>query len=124
MQSALVLVSMSALVFLAVFAIGNPLDILVHPQAHQAELARAAAALGLDRPLWEQYFVFLGNALHGNLGTSFVFNEPSLILIAQRVPATLELALSAMVLAVVLGLPLGLYAGLKPDTVLARVIGA
>jgi peptide/nickel transport system permease protein len=124
MQSVLVLVVMSALVFLGVFAIGNPVDILVSPQADQAEIARATAALGLDKPLWEQYVVFVGNALHGNLGKSFVFNEPSLTLIVQRLPATLELALSAMVLAVVLGLPLGLYAGLKPETVLARAIGA
>ncbi len=124
MQSALVLLVMSALVFLGVFAIGNPVDILVNPQADQAEIARATAALGLDKPLWEQYFVFLGNALHGSLGKSFVFNEPSLTLIVQRLPATLELAFSAMILAVLLGLPLGLYAGLKPQTVLARAIGA
>jgi peptide/nickel transport system permease protein len=124
MQSAVVLLVMSLLVFVGVFAIGNPVDILVNPQADQAEIARATAALGLDKPLWEQYLVFLGNALHGNLGKSFVFNEPSLKLIAERMPATLELALSAMVLAVVLGLPLGLYAGLKPETALARTIGA
>jgi peptide/nickel transport system permease protein len=92
MQSAVVLVAMSALVFLGVFAIGNPVDILISPQADQAEIARATAALGLDKPLWQQYFVFLENALHGNLGNSFVFNEPSLKLIVERLPATLELA--------------------------------
>ena len=124
MQSAVVLVIMSVLVFLGVFAIGNPVDILISPQADQAEIARATAALGLDKPLWEQYLVFVGDALRGNLGKSFVFNEPSLRLIAERMPATLELALSAMVLAVGLGLPLGLFAGLKPDTTLARAIGA
>src|SRR5215469_10983828 len=124
MQSAVVLVVMSLLVFVGVFAIGNPVDILVNPQADQAEIARATAALGLDKPLWEQYLVFLGNALHGNLGNSFVFNEPSLSLIAQRMPATLELAFSAMVLAVLLGLPLGLYVGLKPQTTLARTVAA
>src|SRR5215472_11254106 len=116
MQSALVLVVMSALVFLGVFAIGNPVDILVSPQADQAEIARATAALGLDKPLLEQYFVFLRNALSGNLGSSFVFNEPALRLIVERLPATLELAFAAMVVAVALGLPLGLYVGLKPDT--------
>lgn len=124
MQSAVVLVAMSVLVFVGVFAIGNPVDILVNPQADQAEIARATAALGLDKPLWQQYLVFLGNALHGNLGNSFVFNEPSLKLIAERLPATLELAFTAMVLAMVLGLPLGLYAGIKPDTAVARAIGA
>jgi peptide/nickel transport system permease protein len=124
MQSAVVLLVMSALVFLGVFAIGNPVDILISPQADQAEIARATAALGLDKPLWEQYFIFLVNALHGNLGISFVFNEPALRLIAERLPATLELALSAIVLSVVLGLPLGLYVGLKPRTTLSRAIAA
>ena len=103
MQSAIVLVLMSALVFLGVFAIGNPVDILISPQADQLEIARATAALGLDKPLWEQYLVFIGNALHGNLGNSFVFNEPSLRLIVERLPATLELAFSALLIAVVLG---------------------
>src|SRR5579859_2367939 len=98
MQSALVLLVMSALVFLGVFAIGNPVDILISPQADQAEIARATAALGLDKPLWEQYFVFLANALHGSLGNSFVFNEPSLKLIAERLPATLELAFTAIIM--------------------------
>ena len=120
MQSAVVLVVMSALVFVGVFAIGNPVDILISPQADQAEIARATAALGLDKPLWEQYFIFVINALSGNLGVSFVFNEPALRLIAERLPATLELAFSAIVISVVLGLPLGLYVGLKPDTAVSR----
>ncbi|HTZ81230.1 MAG TPA: ABC transporter permease [Stellaceae bacterium] len=124
MQSAVVLVVMSALVFVGVFAIGNPVDILISPQADQAEIARATAALGLDKPLWEQYFIFVINALHGNLGVSFVFNEPALRLIAERLPATLELAFSAIVLSVVLGLPLGLYVGLKPETAVSRTIAA
>src|SRR5579862_6844206 len=124
MQSAVVLVAMSALVFLGVFAIGNPVDILISPQADQAEIARATAALGLDKPLWEQYFIFLYNALHGDLGISFVFNEPALRLIVERLPATLELAFTAIVLSVVLGLPLGLYVGLKPETTLSRTIAA
>jgi len=124
MQSAVVLMVMSALVFVGVFAIGNPVDILISPQADQAEIARATAALGLDKPLWEQYFIFVVNALHGNLGISFVFNEPALRLIAERLPATLELAFSAIVISVVLGLPLGLYVGLKPDTAVSRTIAA
>jgi len=124
MQSAVVLLAMSVLVFLGVFAIGNPVDILISPQADQAEIARATAALGLDKPLWEQYFVFLVNAVHGDLGRSFVFNEPALKLIVERLPATLELAFTAMLVAIALGLPLGLYVGLRPDTVLSRAIAA
>jgi len=65
MQSVVVLLVMSLLVFVGVFAIGNPIDILVNPQADQAEMARATAALGLDKPLWLQYLIFLGNAFRG-----------------------------------------------------------
>ena len=75
LQSVLVLVVMSLLVFTGVYAIGNPIDILISPDADQAERLRAIAALGLDKPLWQQYLLFLQGALHGDLGRSFVFNE-------------------------------------------------
>jgi peptide/nickel transport system permease protein len=80
------------------------------------------AALGLDKPLWEQYWRFLSGALQGDLGRSFVFNEPALKLIAQRMPATLELAITAVLLSVIIGIPLGLYAGLKPNSIGGRII--
>ena len=123
-QSALVLFVMSALVFLGVYAIGNPVDLLINPQADQHEIARATAALGLDRPLLVQYWNFLAGAFGGELGRSFASNVPALDLILQRMPATVELALSAMVIAIVLGLPLGLWAGLRPDSVSAKAIMA
>ncbi len=115
---------MSALVFAGVYAIGNPVDILINPQADQAEIARATAALGLDKPLPLQYWTFVVNAFGGELGRSFTSNVPAVDLIVQRMPATIELALTAMVIAIVLGLPLGLWAGLKPDTVAAKTIMA
>ena len=115
-QSLLALFLMSLLVFAGVYAIGNPVDILINPQADQAEIARATAALGLDQPLWLQYWNFLAGALAGDLGKSFVSNVPAVALILTRMPATIELALSAMVIAIVLGIPLGLLAGLKPES--------
>ncbi len=124
LQSALVLFAMSALVFAGVYAIGNPVDILINPQADQAEIARATAALGLDKPLPLQYWNFLSNAFTGELGRSFASNVSAIDLILQRMPATVELALTAMVIAIVLGLPLGLFAGLKPDTTAAKTIMA
>ncbi|MBI1965260.1 MAG: ABC transporter permease [Betaproteobacteria bacterium] len=123
-QSVLVLFVMSALVFAGVYAIGNPVYILVSPQADQAEIARATAALGLDRPLWEQYWTFVAGAVGGELGKSFVWNTPAVQLILERMPATLELALSAMAIAVALGIPLGLLAGLRPDSWTGRTIMA
>ncbi len=122
LQSVLVVWVMSVLVFVSVYAIGNPVDILISPQADQADRAAAIAALGLDQPLWRQYSLFLHSALQGNLGKSFAFNVPSLTLILERMPATLELAASAMLIAVLLGVPLGLWAGLKPTAWSSRLI--
>jgi peptide/nickel transport system permease protein len=124
MQSAVVLLVMSGLVFVGVFAIGNPVDILVNPNADQQDIERAIKDLGLDRPLWEQYLVFLRQAALGDLGNSFVFNVPALQLILERMPATLELAVAAMLIGVVLGIPLGLWAGLKPDSISGKAIMA
>ena len=84
--------------FLGVNVIGNPIDILISPDADQAERVRAIAALGLDKPLWQQYLIFLQGALQGDLVRSFVFNEPALQLIAGRMPATMELAVTAVLL--------------------------
>jgi peptide/nickel transport system permease protein len=124
LQAVLVLLVMSVLVFIGVYAIGNPIDILINPLADQQERERAIAALGLDRPMWTQYLAFLTGALHGNLGNSFVHNTSALGLILERMPATLELAIAAMLIAVVLGIPLGLWAGLKPNTAAGRTIMA
>jgi peptide/nickel transport system permease protein len=124
LQSFAVLAAMSLLVFAGVYAIGNPIDILVNPQSDQHEIARATAALGLDRPLVEQYFVFLKRAATGDLGTSFAFNVPAIGLILERMPATLELATAAMLIAVMLGVPLGLWAGLRPETPAGKTIMA
>jgi peptide/nickel transport system permease protein len=123
-QSVGVILVMSLLVFAGVFAIGDPVQILISPQADQAEIARTTAALGLNLPLWHQYLDFLWGAAHGDLGRSFVFNEPALRLILDRLPATLELAVAAMAIALVFGIPLGLWAGLKPDGIAGQAITA
>ncbi len=123
-QSLLVLAVMSLLVFVGVYAIGNPIELLVNPQADEAERLRATIALGLDKPLLEQYWIFLVHAAHGDLGRSFVYNIPAIQLILERLPATLELAFSATVIAVLLGIPLGLVAGLRPHSFVGRSIMA
>ena len=123
-QAAGVVLAMSVIVFIGVYAIGDPVEILISPDADQFERERAIKVFGLDQPLWQQYFTFLGRALQGDLGRSFVFNEPALKLILQRMPATLELAVGATAVALIIGVPLGLYAGLKPDSPLSKGIMA
>ena len=124
LQSVLVLLVMSLLVFLGVYAIGNPVDILISPDANQAERLKIIAAFGLDQPLWRQYWLFLQNAAAGNLGRSFAFATPALGLILERFPATMELAVSAMLLSVLVGIPLGLLAGLRPHGFIGKTIMA
>jgi peptide/nickel transport system permease protein len=123
-QSAFVLVVMAMIVFVGVYAIGDPIELLVNPQADAVERARATAAMGLDKPVVEQFFTFLANAARGDLGRSFVFNVPAIQLVLDRLPATLELAYSAMFIAIVAGIPLGLVAGLKPHSFVGRAIMA
>ncbi|NYT57962.1 ABC transporter permease [Alcaligenaceae bacterium] len=124
LQSLLVLLAVSVVVFCAVYAVGDPIELLVSPDVAQAERDALIARLGLDLPLWKQYGVFLWRALHGDLGNSFVHGIPAVQLILQRFPATLELVFVAITLTCVLGISLGLVAGLYRDRWLGRGIMA
>ncbi len=124
MQSAVVVLVMSLVVFLGVNVVGDPIDMLISPDATQEEIEAVVRSFGLDRPVWEQYWRFLGGALSGDLGKSFIHGTSALPLILQRMPATMELALGAMFLSIALGIPLGLYAGLKPEAFSSRSIMA
>lgn len=124
LQAVLVMAAMSVIVFVGVHAIGNPVDIVIPPDAPQDIRAEVIRRLGLDRPLWEQYGIFVGNLLQGDLGRSFVYNEPVLDLIGGRLPATLELVLISVISATVLGVGLGVYAGYRPDSPVAKMIMA
>jgi peptide/nickel transport system permease protein len=121
-QSMLVMAVMATLVFVGVYALGNPIDILISPEADQLEREAAAVRLGLDQPVWVQFWVFVKSALAGDLGKSFVHGIPALDLILMRMPATMELAFVALVLSIAIGIPLGMLAGLKPHTLIGRSI--
>jgi peptide/nickel transport system permease protein len=123
-QTSLVLLVTSMLVFGGIFLVGDPVEMLVNPQADQIEKERARSALGLDKPITVQYGLFLKNALQGDLGNSFVYGRQALEVILERMPATLELALLAMLISIVVGIPLGLYAGLRPEGRLSKLIMA
>jgi len=121
-QSVFVMVAMTLLVFFGVSVVGDPIQMFAPQQCDQRCVDALRASFGLDRPLWEQYGLFLLNALGGELGTSFQFGLPSLQVILSRAPATLELAFAAVFLSFVVGLPLGMWAGLKPEAVSSRFI--
>ncbi|MGE7472550.1 ABC transporter permease [Bosea sp. NPDC003192] len=122
LQACFVVLAMTLIVFIGISVIGDPMETLISQDADQGERLRTIAAFGLDRPLWAQYLSFLDGAIHGDLGRSFVYNEPALRIILQRLPATLELAVTAMLLAIAIGIPLGLYAGVKPHSPLSKAI--
>jgi peptide/nickel transport system permease protein len=124
MQAFLVVFLMSVIVFFGVNIVGDPVYMLVSPDADQADIEATIRRLGLDRPIWDQYLLFLKGAAQGNLGDSFIFGEPALKLILHHMPATLELAFSALMLAIVIGIPLGLFSGLYPDNPISKGIMA
>jgi peptide/nickel transport system permease protein len=122
MQSVLLVLLMSLIAFAGINLVGDPIHLLVAPNATPDEMVRASQALGLDLPVHQQYLRFLARALHGDLGNSFIFNRPALDLILERMPATFELALSALLLSLVIGIPLGMWAGLRPNSMVHKLV--
>ena len=122
LQAAFVMLAISALVFVGVYAVGNPIDVLIGPDATQEIRAQTIARYGLDQPLWAQYLAFLQRLLTGDLGRSLVFNMPVLDLVLSRLPATLEIALLAVLGATLIGVPAGMLAGWKPQHPLSRLV--
>lgn len=118
----IVLLVVSVIVFGVMNLTGDPVLLLVPPEATDAEIAVAREQLGLNLPLWEQYQIFISNAIHGNMGVSYMFKRPALDLILERMPATLEMTIFAMIMAGVIAIPLGVYAGAYPDKMMSKVI--
>jgi peptide/nickel transport system permease protein len=122
LQAALVALAMALIVFLGLHLIGSPIETLLPPEATHEERLRLIRDLGLDQPLHLQFFLFLKGMLQGNLGVSYVYKEPAIALILARLPATLELAFCAVLLSLVIGLPLGMVAGYRPNSLAAKTI--
>jgi len=121
LQSVVVVLVMSVLAFVGINLVGDPVYLLVPPDAPQAEIERATRQLGLDLPVHQQYGRFLANAVQGDLGDSFVFNRPAVALILERMPATLELAVMALLLSAAIGIPFGMWAGMHPGSRVQKV---
>jgi peptide/nickel transport system permease protein len=112
------LLIVSFVVFMIIHLIpGDPAQIIAGPNATDEQLAALTRQFGLDRPLGVQYLTWLKNVLTGDMGNSFLNNYPVTKLIAQRIPATLELALAAGLIAAIISFPLGIFAALKPGSI-------
>ncbi len=121
--SALVLLAVTAIVFvLARIIPSDPAVVYAGPKAPQADLERIRTELGFDRPLYEQYFGYLADLVRGDWGNSLASKRPVLDEVAVRLPATLELIFVAMLLALVIGVFLGVVAARKPGKALDGTI--
>jgi peptide/nickel transport system permease protein len=122
MQMVGVLWVVSVVVFVMMSFTGDPTFMMVPLEATEEEIAQARELLGLDKPYVVQYGIFLGNVLKGDFGRSFVFRQPAMRLITERMPATIEMVLVAMAIAVLLAIPLGVFAGAYPQRTASRGI--
>jgi len=121
-QALLVMATVTAVAFLMFRYVGDPVLIMSREDATPQEKAELRASLGLDDPVPLQYLRFVGRVATGELGVSYRNQRPVVQLLAERLPATLELVLVAMALALGLGIPLGVACALKPDGWLARIV--
>lgn len=124
LQSMIVIFAVSVIVFVIMFYSGDPVEMMLPPDATMADIAEMRQHMGLDQPLLAQYARFLKNAASGDLGKSFIYNQSAIGLILERLPATLELAVFAMVLATLIGIPAGIYAAVRPRSWLTKPIMA
>ncbi len=99
-------------------------DLAANPEASLDEIRALEAKYGLDRPIWEQYRTWAWNALHGDFGRSYFTRRPVMEMILERLPNTLTLALSAFVISISIGVPLGIISALKRDTPLDNALRA
>jgi peptide/nickel transport system permease protein len=123
-QGLLVMLTVTALAFMMFRFVGDPVLTMSREDATPQERADLRASLGLDRPVLLQYARFVGRVVQGDLGISYRNQRPVARLIADRLPATLELVLAATLLALAFGIPLGVLCALRPDGILARAVQA
>ena len=119
-----VLAGISLVTFLLVRLSGDPTDVMLPPDASEAARQAFRAAHRLDRPLWEQFAEFCTRVLQGDFGNSLRFNQPATELVMERLGATTELALAAMVLSLAVGIPAGVIAAQRHDRPIDHAIRA
>ncbi|HEX8741214.1 MAG TPA: ABC transporter permease [Casimicrobiaceae bacterium] len=122
LQAIVVMLVVAFVAFSLFQYVGDPVQLMLGQFATPAERIRLTHELGLDRPFYVQFYHFLVNALHGQFGVSLRIGKPVSVLLAERLPATLELSVCAAIFALVVGIPAGVYTGLKPNSWLARTI--
>lgn len=119
--SGVVMLGVATLTFFVLRLSGDPVTLLVGPEASPEQVEHFRRSLGFDRPILVQYLSFLAQLARGDLGNSLRFKTPCLNLVLQRLPATLELALVASAIATVVAVPLGALAAIKRNSILDNI---
>jgi peptide/nickel transport system permease protein len=122
LQGVLVMLVVAFIAFGLFNFVGDPVALMLPPEATTADREQMRQALGLDRPFYAQFVTFLHNAIQGNFGISLRLGRPVSTLIAERMPATLELALTAALIGLAVGIPLGVYTALRRDSWISRAL--
>jgi peptide/nickel transport system permease protein len=115
LQGVLVMLVVGLIAFSLFNFVGDPVAQMLPPEATQADRDAMRHTLGLDRPFYLQFATFIGNAVRGNFGMSLRIGRPVSALLAERLPATLELALVASLIGLAVGIPVGVYTALHRD---------
>ena len=119
-QAFLVFLVVSGIVFAILHISGDPIALLMPPEATPDQVEEMRRTLGLDKPLLVQYGLFLMNAAQGNLGVSYHHGQPALKLVLERLPASLELVVTTILISLILAVPIGVLAASKRGTILDR----
>ena len=124
LQSVVVLLGIITLVFFLMRLAGDPAVIMMPAEASAEQIDAYRKAMGLDRPLAEQYWTYLTNVVRGDFGMSLRFRQPAMELVLERVPATIQLAVSALAVGMLVGIPMGFFSALRRETVVDSLFKA
>ena len=122
LQGVLVMLVVGLIAFSLFNFVGDPVSLMLPPEATQADRDQMRVALGLEKPFYVQFFTFIGNAVQGNFGISLRLGRPVSTLLVERLPATLELAMTAALIGLFVGIPVGVYTALKRDSWISRAL--
>jgi peptide/nickel transport system permease protein len=122
LQGILVMLVVGLIAFSLFNFVGDPVSLMLPPEATQADRDQMRGALGLDKPFYVQFATFINNALHGNFGISLRLGRPVSTLLVERLPATLELAMTAALIGLFVGIPVGVYTALKRNSWTSRAL--